>query len=67
MNDVVGVLDALGDAFEGEELAQSIVGDDTAEILVRHFGVNGHHLRSFELAQGGVITPPPPCAARAAR
>ena len=42
VHDVVGVLDAFGDALVGQELAQPVAGDEGREVLVRDFGVDGH-------------------------
>ncbi len=47
VHDVVGVLDALGDALEGQQLAQPIAGDEARQLLVADFGVDGHGCLDF--------------------
>ena len=42
MDEVVRVLDAFGDAFCRQELADAEAGDESGELLVRDLGVDGH-------------------------
>ena len=41
-HEVVGVLDALGDALVGNDRAQAIAGDETLQLFVGNLGVDGH-------------------------
>jgi hypothetical protein len=43
---VVAVLDALGDALARHRLADIVLGDELGEIAVGDFGVDGHGARS---------------------
>ena len=52
VHDVVGVLDALGDALEGQQLAQAIAGDEARQLLVADFGVDGHGCLDFRATSG---------------
>ena len=52
VHDVVGVLDALGDALVGEQLAQPVAGDEGRELLVGDFGVDGHGVSGAFRAAG---------------
>ena len=38
----IRVLDALGDALVGEEIADVVTGEEAAEILRRHIGIDCH-------------------------
>jgi hypothetical protein len=47
VDDVVGVLHALGDSFEGQQIAQSVAGDEGRKLVVADFGVDGHGSRGL--------------------
>ena len=42
VHEVVGILDALGDALAGDDLADVIGLDEGSKVAIRHFGVNSH-------------------------
>ena len=42
MDEIVGVLDALGDAFERGQCADGIAADEVRKLLVRDVGIDGH-------------------------
>ena len=50
----IGVLDPLGDALVGEQLADVVAGQEGLELLRRNVGIDRHHvLRSSRPAIGG--------------
>ena len=42
MDQIIGVLDALGDALVGEQRAQIVAGNECGQIVVGDFGIDGH-------------------------
>ena len=51
---IVGVLDALGDALVGQQLADVVAGDEVSQLVVGNFGVDGHGVRVSGGRQGRV-------------
>ena len=67
VHQIVGVLDALGDALVGQQRAQIVAGDELSQIVVGDFGVNRHDGSVPQSAVDGLKARRPPRAARAAR
>jgi hypothetical protein len=44
LEQVVGVLHALGDPLVGDDAADIVLGDECGQLLVRDFGINGHRI-----------------------
>jgi hypothetical protein len=51
LQQVVGVLDALGDALARHHRADAVTGDEGFELVVRDFGVDRHGDRTLSLSR----------------
>jgi hypothetical protein len=50
---VVGILDSLGDAFARDRLAKRIVGEEAPQLVIGNVGVDSHTLRLTGVATRG--------------